>query len=84
MTNYDRQMSKLIPVRMVLNAASVGAAALWYLSRHGQINRLMKMKIDIDMIVHVTVRGLAAGIASVIVTRKLFVNYDRQSRHKTA
>ena len=84
MTNYDRQIAKMIPFRMAFNGLSVGAAALWYLSRHGQINRLMKMKIDIDMILNVTVRGLAAGIVSDVVTRKLFVNYDKISRHKAA
>ena len=77
-------MAKMIPVRMVFNAASVGAAALWYLSRHGQLNRLMRLKIDIDMILNVTVRGLAAGIVSDLVTRKMFVNYDKISRHKVA
>ena len=84
MTNYDRQIAKMIPFRMAFNGLSVGAAALWYLSRHGQVNRLMKMKIDIDMILNVTVRGLAAGIVSDVVTRKLFVNYDKISRHKAA
>ena len=36
------------------------------------------------MIVNVTVRALGAGIASDLVTRKLFVNYDKINKHKVA
>ena len=76
-------MSKQLPIRMLCNGAAMGGAAFWYLSRHGQVNRLMRLKIDIDMIANVSVRAIGAVLVSDFVTRKLFVNQDRIARHKT-
>ena len=42
------------------------------------------MKFSVDMLINVGARSvLAAGVADV-VTRKLFVNYDRVLEHKVA
>ena len=75
MTNYERQMAKQLPLRMFFNGISCGAAALYYLSRHNELNRVMKLRFSADMIVNVGARVALAFILSDIATRKLFVNY---------
>ena len=74
----------MIPLRMVINAASVGFFAFYYLSRHHEINRIRRLAISMDMLVNVTARALLAGVVSDFCTRKLFINYDRLTEHKVA
>ena len=69
---------------MFFNAVAMGAASLYYLSRHNEINRLKRMVFSVDMIVNVGARALVAGVAADVVTRKLFINYDRLTKHKVA
>ena len=69
---------------MFVNGLAMGAFALYYLSRHNEINRIRRLKFSIDMIINVSVRALFAGVASDIATRHLFVNYNRLTEHKVA
>ena len=77
-------MAKQIPVRMFFNAVAMGAASLYYLSRHNEINRVKRLVLSLDMMVNVGARALLAGVAADVVTRKLFINYDRLTEHKVA
>ena len=83
-SNWERQMSKQLPARMFINAMVVSFAGLYYLSRHNEINRVMRLKFSIDMMVNVGSRAAVAGICSEVATRKLFVNYQRVSEDKVA
>ena len=62
----------------------MGAYSLYYLSRNHEINRIRRLKFSIDMMINVVSRSIVAGIATDVVTRKLFVNYDRVVEHKVA
>ena len=69
---------------MFFCAFAMGASSLYYLSRNHEINRVRRLKLSVDMMINVGARSvLAAGVADV-VTRKLFVNYDRVLEHKVA
>ena len=83
-SNWERQMSKQLPLRMFFNAAFMGFAGLYYLSRHNEINRIMRLKFSIDMIVNVGSRVALAGIVSDVATRKLFINYQAVTEDKVA
>ena len=74
----------MIPLRMALNGLAMGGFALYYLSRHNELNRIKRLKFSIDMIINVTARSLLAGVAADVCTRKLFVNYNRVTEHKVA
>ena len=74
----------MIPLRMAINGMAMGAFALYYLSRHNEINRIKRLKFSVDMIVNVTARSLLAGVVADVCTRKMFVNYDRITEHKVA
>ena len=69
---------------MFFNAIACGAAGLYYLSRHNEINRIMRLKFSIDMMVNVGSRVALAGIVSDVATRKLFINYQKLTQHKVA
>ena len=84
LSNYERQMAKQIPARMFFNALGMGVASLYYLSRHNEINRVRRLVLSFDMMMNVGARALIAGVAADVVTRKLFVNYDRLTAHKVA
>ena len=74
----------MIPLRLFFCAFAAGASSIYYLSRNHEINRIRRLKLSVDMMVNVGARSvLAAGVADV-VTRKLFVNYDRVVEHKVA
>merc|ERR1712228_725153 len=72
------------PLRFFFCAAAMGASALYYLSRNHEINRIKRMKFSIDMMINVGSRALLTGVVTDVVTRKLFVNYDRVVEHKVA
>ena len=84
MTNWERQMAKQLPLRMAINGLSVGLFSFYYLSRHNEINRVLRMKFSVDMIVNVGARGALAFVVSDLCTRKLFVNHMRIKEHKVA
>ena len=84
LSNQEKQVAKMIPLRMFFNAVSIGAASLWYLSRHNEINRIRRLQFSMDMIVNVTARALLAGVVSDVVTRRLFVNHSRITEDKVA
>ena len=74
----------MMPLRMFFCALAAGGASIYYLSRNHEINRIRRLKFSVDMMINVGARSvLAAGVADV-VTRKLFVNYDRVLEHKVA
>ena len=84
LSNYEKQMAKQIPARMVFNAVAMGVASLYYLSRHNELNRVKRLVFSLDMIANVGARALVAGVAADVVSRKLFVNYARLTEHKVA
>ena len=84
LSNYERLMAKQLPARMFFNAVAVGVASLYYLSRHNEINRVRRLVLSLDMMINVGARAVVAAIAADVVTRKLFVNYDRLTSHKVA
>ena len=69
---------------MFFNACAMGFFSLYYLSRHHEINRIKRLKFSLDMMVNVSARALLAGVVSDVITRKMFVNYDRLTEHKVA
>ena len=69
---------------MFFNFLAMGAAGLYYISRHNEINRVKRLVFSIDMIANVGARALLAGLVSDVATRKMFVNYDRLRDHKVA
>ena len=69
---------------MVFNGIGAGAFVLFFLSRHNEINRIRRMKLSMDMIVNVGARSALAFVATDLCTRKLFINYDALTKHKTA
>ena len=84
LTNWEKQTAKQIPIRMFFNAAAMGVAGLYYLSRHNELNRVKRLVFSIDMAVNVGSRAIVAGVVSDLFTRKLFVNYDKLTAHKVA
>ena len=69
---------------MFLTAAAMGVASLYYVSRANEINRIKNLKFSIDMMVNVGARALVAGVLADVCTRKLFVNYEKITKHKVA
>ena len=69
---------------MAFNGIAVGAFSLFYLSRHHELNRVRRMKFSIDMLINVGARSALAFVVSDLFTRKLFVNYDALTKHKSA
>ena len=74
----------MIPLRIFFCATAMGLSSLYYLSRNHEINRIRNLKFSIDMMLNAGTRAVGAGIVMDVVTRKLFVNYDRVVEHKTA
>ena len=68
---------------MAFIGIAVGAFTLFFLSRHNEINRVRRLKFSIDMLVNVGARSALAFVVSDLFTRKLFVNYDALTKHKT-
>ena len=77
-------MSKQLPARLFFNALFMGFAGMYYLSRHNELNRLMKLKLSFDMMFNVGSRVALAGIVGDLFTRKLFINYQRVTEDKVA
>ena len=74
----------MLPLRLFFISLAMGASSLYYLSRNHEINRIRRLKFSVDMMINIGARSvLAAGVTDV-VTRKLFVNYDRVLEHKVA
>ena len=84
LSNYEKQMAKQIPARMIFNAMAMGVASLYYLSRHNEINRVKRLVFSLDMIANAGARALVAGVCADVVSRKMFVNYGRLTEHKVA
>ena len=42
------------------------------------------MKFSIDMLINIVTKALLAGVVSDVSTIKLFINYDRVTKHKVA
>ena len=84
MTQSEVRSAKMLPLRMAFNGLAVGAFSLFYLSKHHELNRVRRMKFSIDMIINVGARSALAFLVSDVCTRKLFVNYDGLTKHKTA
>ena len=70
-------MSKQLPIRLFIVGVAAGGAGLYYLVKHNEINRVRRMKFSIDMMINVTLRAAAASVAAEVLSRKLFVNYQR-------
>ena len=83
-TNWEVQKAKMLPLRMFVNAFAMGFAAVYYLGRHNEMNRVMHLKFSLDMMANVGARVLLAGVASDLATRKAFVNYSLIQQHKVA
>ena len=83
-TNVERILAKQWPVRIVLNSAFMAFAAFYYVSRHNELNRLMRLKISIDLMINVGTRVALAGVASDLLVKKLFLNKNRVTCDKVA
>ena len=84
LSNYERQVAKQLPLRMFFNGLAMGGFAIYYLSRSNEIHRIRKLRFTVDMMLNAGARAVAAGVFTDIVTRHLFVNYDRIQAHKVA
>ena len=74
----------MVPLRIFTCALVMGASSLYYISKNHEINRIKNLKFSIDLMINVTSRALLWGFVGDVVTRKMFVNYDRVVEHKVA
>jgi hypothetical protein len=72
----------MIPLRLCFTGLVVGATSLYYLSRNHEINRVKNLKFSFDMIFQVGWRSVVAAIVGDVVSRKLFVNYQKITENK--
>ena len=77
MSNWDRQMAKQLPIRMFCVGLAVGASSLYHISRTHEMNRLRRLQFSYDLMFNLAGRAVLAGLAGEVISRKLFVNYDR-------
>ena len=84
MSNWDRQVAKMLPLRFLFAGLCMGATSLYYITKSHEINRIKRMAFSMDLMANVGVRSLIAGAVADLVGRKLFVNEDRLTAHKVA
>ena len=70
-------MSKQIPLRMFFVSLCIGGSSLYYMARHGEMNRVRNLNISAELMINIGARGALAFVIGDYFARKLFINYDR-------
>ena len=84
LTESEKQGARNIPFRMFFNAAAMGTASLYYLTRHNELHRIRTFSISLDLIFGLAWRIAIAGVIADQASRRMFVNYDKLRQHKFA
>ena len=74
MSQSEKQRARNIPFRVMFNAAAIGAAGIYYVTRHNEVHRLRTLSISMDLVFGLTWRCLIAAVAADQASRRLFVN----------
>ena len=70
--------------RLAVDGAAMGLAATYYLTRHNQFHKMMRLSFSVDMMFGIFWRGAAAFVVTDIVSRRMFVNYVAMKKHQMA
>ena len=84
LTESEKQFARNVPFRFLFNAAAIGTAAVYYLTRHNELHRIRTFSISADLIFGLGWRFVLAGVIADQMSRRLFVNYDKLRQHKMA
>ena len=80
----EKQSARNVPFRVMFNGAAVGAAALYFITRHNELHRLRNLSVSLDLVFGLGWRMAFAGLAADQASRRLFVNQRKLREHKIA
>ena len=80
----EKQSARNIPFRMMFNGAAIGAAGLYFVTRHNELHRLRTFNISLDLVFGLGWRMAFAFFAADQVSRRLFVNQRKLREHRMA
>ena len=84
LSESEKQGARNVPFRFLFNAAAIGTAAVYYLTRHNELHRIRNFSISADLIFGLGWRFAIAGLVADQVSRRMFVNYEKLRQHKFA
>ena len=84
LSQQDKQRSRNIPFRFLFNAAAIGGAAVYFITRHNEIHRLRRLSISLDLVFGLGWRMVIAALVADQVSRRLFVNAHKLKLHQMA
>ena len=84
LSQKEKQQGRNLPLRMMLTGGACGLSALYYITRHNELHRIRGLSISLDLVFGLVWRLAITGLATEMVTKRLFVNYDRLREHKMA
>ena len=84
LSESEKQSARNVPFRLLFNAAAMGSAAVYYLTRHNEMHRIRTFSISLDLIFGLGWRLALAGLAADQASRRLFVNYDKLRQQRMA
>ncbi len=84
LSESEKQSARNVPFRLLFNAAAMGSAAVYYLTRHNEMHRIRTFSISLDLIFGLGWRLAIAGLVADQASRRLFVNYDKLRQQRMA
>ena len=84
LSEREKQSAKNIPFRMMFNAAAMGSAALYYLTKNAEMHRIRYLSISLDLVFGLGWRMALAGVLADQASRRMFVNYEKLRQHQMA
>ena len=84
LSEREVQSAKNIPFRMMFNAAAMGAAAMYYITKNAEMHRIRYLSISLDLVFGLGWRMALAGVVADQASRRMFVNYEKLRQHKMA
>ena len=84
LSQQEKQWARNIPFRMAFDGLSVGAMAVYHLSRHNQLGRVRALSISFDIVFGVAWRSALTFVVADQFSRRLFCNYVALRKHEMA
>ncbi|CDW83091.1 UNKNOWN [Stylonychia lemnae] len=84
LSEADKQRSRNIPFRMLFDLGAIGGSAVYFLTRHNQLNSVKTLSISLNLVFGLTWRVLFAAVISDQISRRLFVNSYKLKQNQMA
>ncbi len=80
----EQQAARNVPFRFMFNAAAMGAAAVYFLTKNNQMHRIKYLSVSLELVFGLGWRLAIAGLIADQMSRRIFVNYEKLRQHNMA